>query len=71
MHCDYDTNKYYYEILMKDNLGFSYRNCGEKNNPVQIKNIFLSPDPLLLPGYIIVGGSTTVTNDIVDPIIVF
>jgi len=33
-------------------LGFSWQNCGPSSDPVQIKSLAVTPDPILLPGNI-------------------
>ncbi|CAF1191959.1 unnamed protein product [Adineta ricciae] len=46
---------------------FSWQNCGPSSDPIQIKSLSVSPDPILVPGNLTlsltVNVASTITND--------
>ncbi len=34
-------------------VGFSWKNCGSETDPAQVKGLYISPDPIIVPGKII------------------
>lgn len=49
---------------------YSWNSCGATSYPIQIQNIQLSPDPVELPGNIIVSASGSLSEDLSAPIAV-
>lgn len=50
--------------------GFSWSDCGETSDPVQLKNLTLSPDPIKLPGNVIASAGAEVGVDLDAPLTV-
>lgn len=50
--------------------GFSWSNCGSASDPVQLKNLTLSPDPIKLPGDVTASAGAEVGVDLDAPLAV-
>jgi len=50
--------------------GFSWSNCGSPGDPVQLKNLTLSPDPIKLPGDVTASAGAEVGVDLDAPLAV-
>lgn len=61
-------------IVYKDSLGklhhvhFSWSNCGESSDPVQLKLLKVNPDPVLLDGNITLDLNSVLTENLMSPI---
>ncbi|XP_064637910.1 phospholipid-transporting ATPase VD-like [Lineus longissimus] len=49
-------------------VALSWRNCGAATDPLQLKNLTISPDPVKLPGKITVSAGLTLKSDAKSPI---
>ncbi|XP_013775209.1 ganglioside GM2 activator-like [Limulus polyphemus] len=55
-------------MLNKDKiLGFSWANCGSPDDPVQVKSLSISPDPIRVPGVLTVGFDILTLLNITSP----
>jgi len=58
------------EMQIKSSNGFSWSNCGSATDPVQLKNLTLSPDPVKLPGNITASAGAEVGINMMSPLAV-
>ena len=49
---------------------FSFQNCGPASDPMKVKDLSVTPDPMSLPGNITFSGEATFGVNVTDPLTV-
>ncbi|XP_073669936.1 ganglioside GM2 activator-like [Paramisgurnus dabryanus] len=49
-------------------FGISWKNCGKQSNPVQMKTLKFSPDPISIPGKLTAEASVTTSAALTSPL---
>ncbi|CAF2862292.1 unnamed protein product [Rotaria sp. Silwood2] len=58
----YNVNTFSFELSLDFDL--SWDNCGPSQDPVQLKSLDISPDPIKVPGNVTITGSVDVASQI-------